>query len=201
MISVLLVIRQSRAMHESGWSLKIWWWVMITHMSHLDSARTSFCISIGHVRWHIDVFRKIAEEHSHGLEAFSTQIWMLIPTFGFKYFEYLHGKGLGENKHQRGWTEETLGYKTVSERLCANSYSKSDERSTQSLKTQIRSVWLARKQTNQVKFKFFLTFFSVVRLLSEKNSSIQTTSGWWTVFKLRSGASSMILRCLPYWSW
>lgn len=43
-----------------------WWRVIITHWYHLDNARTSFCVSIYHVLWHLDVFiRKIVARHSN----------------------------------------------------------------------------------------------------------------------------------------
>jgi hypothetical protein len=104
-------------------------------------------------------------------------------SYVFSISNFLHGKVCALKKCQRSSIEETLGYRTASTVLCANSDLKIYERNTQSLKIQIRRLWLVRKRTNQVRFDFFLTF-SILLFDSDNNSSIQMTSERLIAFKL-----------------
>jgi hypothetical protein len=105
----------------------------------------------------------------------------------FSISNLLHGTVCALKKCQRTSTEETLGYRTVSTVLSANSDLNSYQRNTQSLNVQIRRGWLVRERTNQVRFDFFLTF-SILLLDSEKNWSIRTTPDRRIVFKQRYDA-------------
>ena len=85
----------------------------------------------------------------------------------FSISNFLHGKVCPPKKCQRSSIEETLGYRTVSTVLCANSDFKSYEVNTQSLKIQIRRLWLVWKRTNQVRFDSFLIFSSIQRMATQ----------------------------------
>ena len=108
-------------------------------------------------------------------------------SYVFSILNFLHEKVLPGKKCQRSSIEESLGYRTVPTVLCANSDFTSYERNTQSLKIQIRRVWVVRKWTNQVRFNFFLTF-SILLFDSDTNRSIQTTPDWLIADKLRYDA-------------
>ena len=121
-------------------------------MNHRGSARTSFCVSICHFRWHTDVFRKISERHSHGLEAFPTQMLMLISNS-------LRGHVLAEKSAKAVWQRRLLAIERFQPRNARIRGSKSDERNTRrARKIRIRRVWPVRKRTNQVRFYPCLLF-------------------------------------------
>ena len=97
-------------------------------------------------------------------------------SYVFSISNFLHGKVCPPKKCQRSSIEETLGYRTVSTVLCANSDFKSYQVNTQSLKIQIRRLRLVRKRTNQVRFDFFLTFSSIQRQATHFNRCLTDCS-------------------------
>ena len=99
-------------------------------------------------------------------------------SYVFSISNFLHGKKYPKQKCQRSSIEETLGYRTVSTVLCANSDFKSYEANTQGMKIQIRRLWLVRKRTNQVRFDSFLILGRAMESLPHFGKVFFSDSFW-----------------------
>ena len=100
----------------------------------------------------------------------------------------LHGKVLTEMKCQRSLTDETLGDRTASNALSAFRFELEKRREEHSELGNSNAEGLgSNKKDNKASQIRFVSDLLDPSLLfsSEKNSLIQTKSGWWIVFELR----------------
>ena len=150
--------------------------ITLIHVYQLNSARPSFCVSICHLRWQIDVFRKIVERHSHD--------WKSMAVLGVKS----HSSPARE-RSVWGWDTSSWGISSV------DFHAESEFAISFNVGTSMTAIDVEIRAKNSWKsYVFSISNFLHGKVLPQKKcqrSSIEETLGYRTVLTLLCANSDL----------